>query len=124
MMILWQVSVRECAVSDIVSKLSERRVPFGRMSYEGADDVPGLYCFWVRGTCLYVGKSDTSLKRRLKEHCEAEDNPLLRENFEAYGKDIEMVIVNYDDISKKRLGELEFEAIRNMKPLANRQGIT
>lgn len=110
-------------MSDVVSRLSGHPVSFGSMSYEGVDDTPGLYCFWVRDTCLYVGKSDISLKRRLKEHCEAEDNPLLREKFKAYSTEIKVVVAYYDGISKERLRELESEAIRKMRPLANRQGI-
>lgn len=110
-------------MSDVVSRLSGRPAPFGSMSYEGVDDSPGLYSFWVRGRCLYVGKSDTSLRRRLKEHCEAEDSPLLRENFEAYGTEIKAVVAYYEDVSEERLRELESEAIRKMRPLANRQGI-
>ena len=108
-------------MSDVVLRLSDHPTPFGSMSYEGIDESPGLYCFWVRGVCLYVGKS-MSLKRRLREHCEAEDNPVIRENFEAYGTEIKVVVAYYEGISEERLCELESEAIRRMRPLANRQG--
>lgn len=110
-------------MSDIVGRLSAHPRLFGRMSYESVDESPGLYCFWVRGRCLYVGMSSTSLKRRLKEHCEAEDNELLSEYFETYGEDIEIVIV-YSDAPEQSIRELESEAIRKLYPLANRQGRT
>ena len=107
-------------MSDVVSRLSDCPIPFGRMSYEHVDESPGLYCFWVRGTCLYVGMS-TNLKRRLKEHCEAEDNERLSEYFEAYGAEIDAVIV-YRDAPEARLRELESDAIKKLRPLANRRG--
>ena len=110
-------------MSDVVSRLSDHPTQFGSMFYESVDESPGLYSFWVRGVCLYVGKS-MNLKRRLREHCEAEDNMLIRENFEVYGTEIKVVIAHYEGISEKYLYELESEAIRRMKPLANRQGMT
>lgn len=117
---IWQANARDSAVSDIVSRLSDRPVPFGRMSYEHINESPGLYCFWVRGACLYVGMS-MNLRRRLREHCEAEDNVQLAEYFETYGSEIGVVTV-YHDAPEARLRELESEAIRRMRPLANRQG--
>ena len=121
MMTLWQASVRDSVVSDIVERLSNGLTGFGQMVHENVDDVAGLYCFWVRGVCLYVGKS-ASLKRRLKEHCESETNPILVEHFDVYGTEIEMSVVYEDDANDDKLYKLESEAIKKMLPIANRLG--
>lgn len=123
MMISWQVSVRVCAVSEIVKQLSKNRMNFGYMIYVNIDELPGLYCFWVRNVCLYVGMS-SNLRRRLKQHCEAEDNPELIEHFDAYSNEIEMTIAYEEDADERRLRRLESEAIKKMSPIANRQGVS
>lgn len=120
MMISWPANVRESAVSDIVGKLSRDHMPFGYNSYEHIEDSPGLYSFWVRGTCLYVGMS-TSLKRRLEEHCRAESNPILKEYFEAYKNEI-MLSMAYKCMPDDKLLKLESRAISALVPIANRTG--
>ena len=121
MMILWQQNVRDYVVSDIVARLSHDKTGFGYLSYENVDELSGLYCFWVRDKCLYVGIS-TNLKRRLKQHCEGEDNKLLAEHFKAYGNEIKVSIV-YEDTTEQNLRRLESDAIRELRPIANIRGI-
>lgn len=104
----------------VTGALSEGLVPFGYMSSEHTDESPGLYSFWVRGTCLYVGMS-MNIRRRLRQHCESEDNGRLREYFEAYGTEIRFAVMYHHGITEPRLRRLESRAIRAMRPLANRQ---
>ena len=108
-------------VSDIVKRLSKDLTNFGQMVYENVDDVAGLYCFWVRGKCLYVGKS-MSLKTRLKQHCEFQTNPILVEYFDVYSTEIKMALVFEPGMNDAELYKLESEAIKKMSPIANRQG--
>ncbi len=119
---LWQASARVSAVSDPISGLTGGQVPFGYMSYEGIDESPGLYCFWLRGRCLYIGMS-MNLRRRLGEHCTAEDNLLLRHYFETYRNEI-MLSFSYHDVSERRLRAMESDAISEMRPLTNNAGGT
>lgn len=105
---------------DAVKMLSGRRSGFGRLFYESIDESPGLYCFWTRNTCLYVGMS-TNLKRRMKQHCEAETNPQLAEYFDVYNGEIEACVV-YENVGEEILRRMESYAIQCLHPLANRMG--
>ena len=105
-------------MSDIVSELSRGAIPFGYNSPDQVAETPGLYCFWVRGTCLYVGMS-ANLRRRLKQHCTTEDNPILKDHFKAYGDEISLSVV-YKNTSKSTLHTLESHAILKLDPIANR----
>ena len=119
---LWPVSVRGCAVSDIIDRLSsENRAAFGYLFYDSIDELPGLYCFWVRGRCLYVGMS-TNLKRRLKQHCESEDNERLADYFNTYNGEIVVSVVYKEGTTETSLRRLELEAIKAMNPIVNVQG--
>lgn len=108
---------------NVVSTLSGPLAPFGHISYEHVDESPGLYIFWVRGTCLYIGMS-MNLRQRLRQHCESEDNEQLRECFEAYSTEIKFAVMYHHGITEPRLRKLESGAIKDMHPLANRQGNT
>ena len=109
-------------ISTIISRLTNPKSPFGHLFYEHVDEESGLYCFWLRGVCLYIGESD-NLRRRLKEHCESEDNPILVEYFKTYSGEI-MVAVTYEHgASKPYLRRLESYAVTKMKPIANRTGV-
>ena len=107
----------------VVSALSGPLTPFGHMSSEYADESPGLYSFWVRGTCLYVGMS-MNIRQRLRQHCESEDNEQLRECFEVYSTEIKLAVMHHHGITEPRLRELESGAIKDMRPLANKRGMT
>lgn len=107
-------------VSDVSARLSSGMVPFGYTHYESVDESPGLYCFWVRGACLYVGMS-TNLKKRLQSHCMAESNTILKQHFDVYKNEIDLSIV-YVDGTVEQLCELERQAISKLHPIANRQG--
>lgn len=108
-------------IVSIISRLTDPKLPFGHLFYERVDEESGLYCFWLRGRCLYVGIS-TNLRRRLREHCEAENNPILAKHFRVYPGEIMAVIAYEHGASEPHLRRLESYAISNMKPIANRAG--
>lgn len=107
-------------VSDI-SALSRGLVGFGRQFHENVDDIQGLYAFWVRGTCLYVGMS-MNLKNRMQQHCEMETNPKIIENYNAYGGEIDVSLLYLEGYGEGQLRTLESAAIRKFDPIANRRG--
>lgn len=106
-------------MSEIADALRNSRVPFDSRSHERIDASPGLYAFWLRGTCLYVGMSE-DLRRRIYQHENFEDNPELDRHFKAYPHEIE-ISVAYKDADSVILRRLEQEAIRELNPLANVQ---
>ena len=107
-------------MSDIVSELSKGVVSFGYNSPDQVDAASGLYCFWVRGKCLYVGMS-ANLQRRLRQHCTIEDNPTLKNYFNVYRNEINMSLA-YKNTSESELRTLESYAISQLHPIANRIG--
>lgn len=109
-------------MSDICSELASDLVPFGYNTHEYVNESPGLYCFWVRGACLYVGMS-SNLKRRLQQHCTAEDNPILNDHFSSYNSEIRLSLV-YRNVPADELRRLESRVISELRPIANRSGNT
>ena len=106
---------------DIASRLAKDPVPFGYRSYEHVAETPGLYCFWIRRACLYVGMS-TNLKRRLQQHCTAEDNPILKDHFRVYSSEVRLSLA-YRNVPVDELRKLESQAISKLHPIANRSGM-
>lgn len=90
---------------------------FGHGSHVVVDPMPGLYAFWLRGTCLYVGMSE-NLARRVSEHETAEANPALNRYFCKFPGEIKMSIV-YVNADANRLRDLESESIVKLRPLTN-----
>lgn len=104
-------------MSDMAGLLGTGLVPFGHGSHGAVDPAPGLYAFWLRGTCLYVGMSE-NLARRISEHEAAEANPALLRYFRRFPGEIEMSTA-YVDAGAGRLRALESESIARLRPLAN-----
>lgn len=107
-------------MSDIVSALRCSPARFDSRSRERIDARPGLYAFWLRGICLYVGMSE-DLRRRIYEHATSEDNPKLAYHFETYPYDIEISIA-YKNVDSATLHQLELQAISILRPIDNIQG--
>ena len=107
-------------MSEIADALRNSRVPFDSRSHERIDASPGLYAFWLRGTCLYVGMSE-DLKRRIYQHATSEDNLELAHHFETYPYEIEISVV-YKDIDSAILHRLELDTISALRPTDNIQG--
>lgn len=104
-------------MSDAADLLRRRLVPFGYQHHEVVPDAPGLYSFWLRGVCLYVGMSD-DLQRRVREHESCEANPDLARHFRAYRDEISISVVPHGG----DLRRLESEAIRELRPATNATG--
>ena len=117
MMISWQVSVRDFAVSDVVEGLRTGQRLFDSMFYNQVMDSPGLYSFWLRGRCLYVGMS-IDLKRRIGEHCTDETNISLRNYLKSYPNEI-MISFVYRNSDPARLRRMEADAIKKLNPISN-----
>ena len=108
-------------MSDVISKLKTGLVSFGFAADEGVNASPGLYCFWLRGTCLYVGMS-TNLKRRIAAHCTGETNPELADYFDTFEDEIKMAVA-YIDAPEDELRKMEAGAMSKLHPITNRQGM-
>ena len=104
----------------MVSALMSCPMPFGYGSHETVDESPGLYSFWARGTCLYVGMSE-NIRRRIKEHETAEANAELAKYFADFAEEIEFSVV-YADMPEAVLRRLELDAVKRLRPLTNMQG--
>lgn len=85
----------------------------------------GVYALWLPNggpeECLYVGMSDTCLRRRLREHLTQETNPHLRRLLRLYQNIVEFstaLTTNEDQIL-----DLESEIITAWRPVTNRKGI-
>ena len=95
--------------------------PFHYAYHNHVSPQPGLYCFWLRTRCLYVGMSE-DLQRRMAQHCTAEDNPKLARHFQTYSEEIR-VSITYLDMPASRLRHIESRIISTLKPICNRRGI-
>ena len=107
-------------------QLENQRIPFNREQLlQLAVDQTGVYALWVPNggpdECLYVGRSDTCLRRRLTEHLNWETNPELRHLLRLYRDIVEFSTAltgNEDEILS-----LEDDIIKAWKPVTNRKGI-
>ncbi len=121
MMILCQMNVRDFVMSKIISELVSEKFPFDYNFHNNINHTGGLYCFWLRDTCIYVGMSE-NLHNRIAQHSHQEDNSKLIELFNAYSKEIKISFI-YLNLSANKLRNIESEAILKLHPIANRQGI-
>ena len=104
-------------MSDIANHLEADLVPFGHGCHAVLEATPGLYAFWLRGTCLYVGMTE-NLERRISQHEAAECNTALRRYFCKFAGEIKMSIV-YVRADIHRLRDLESESIATLRPVTN-----
>ena len=111
----------ERKITSLVERLSHTR-PFD-YNYPGrvGDDVSGLYSFWLRGCCLYVGMS-IDIRRRLIDHRMNEENPKLAGYVRAFHGEIEASFVPLEGITKTMLHDIEKRVIRSMRPQTNVSG--
>ena len=107
-------------------QLENQHIPFSEEQLlQLAVNQTGVYALWVPNggpdECLYVGMSDTCLRRRLTEHLKWETNPILRPLLSLYRDIVEFSTAltgNEDEILS-----LEDDIIKDWKPVANRRGI-
>ena len=79
---------------------------------------PGVYVFWSISTsrCVYVGKTDRSVDRRLFEHFKGSHNPYLRTWIKRWPTDLQ---VCYAFVPKRYVNRFEVRLIKLLDPLAN-----
>lgn len=104
-------------MSDFVNILRTELRPFDYTYHNQVRSSAGLYSFWVRGRCIYVGMS-RDLKRRIEEHAKNESNKGLKERVKAYRNDVQ-ISVAYLNQDARNLRRSEAMAIRELRPIAN-----
>lgn len=107
-------------------QLERERSPFSRDQLRQLErDRTGVYAIWVPDggpdECLYVGMSDTCIRRRLIQHLNNETNPKLRELLRLY-RGITEFSVAFTTSEDETLS-LEDEIIRSWRPVTNRRGV-
>lgn len=106
-------------------QLEQERRPFNRGELRQLErNRTGVYALWVPhggpDECLYVGMSDTCVRRRLLEHLNRETNPELRNLLRLYG-DIVQFSTAYTGTEDETL-DLEDDIIKAWRPRTNRKG--
>lgn len=96
-----------------------QRLPFNRVSIDRINLLcSGVYIFWFTNMCLYVGKTDRSLKDRLREHWGLCHNDELKKWIKAYGPRLDFQWQCVDDVKSTRAVEQLY--INKLGPLANK----
>ena len=107
-------------------QLENQRLPFNREELLQLEtNRTGVYALWLPGggpdECLYVGMSDTCIRRRLLQHLNNETNPELRDLLRLYRDTVEFSIALTGDEDETL--SLEDDIIKAWKPVTNRKGI-
>lgn len=101
-------------------RLEQERWPYRREELQRLDwKRSGVYALWMPdGECLYVGKSETCLRRRLLQHLQRETNPILRREFALFGDSIEFSYAFTGN--RAETDALETAVIQDWQPRTNR----
>lgn len=107
-------------------QLERERRPFNSEQLRPLErDRTGVYALWLPGggpdECLYVGMSDTCVRRRLLQHLNNETNPELRSLLRLYRDTVEFSAA-YTGTEDETLA-LEDAIIKAWRPLTNRRGV-
>ncbi len=107
-------------------QLENQRLPFSRgQLLQLETNRNGVYALWLPGggpdECLYVGMSDTCIRRRLLQHLNNETNPELRDLLRLYRDTVEFSTALTGDEDETL--SLEDGIIKDWKPVTNRKGI-
>ena len=83
----------------------------------------GVYALWLPSSdegydCLYVGKSETCVRRRLLEHLQTEMNPKLRSTLRTFRDVVEFSVAF--TANPEETDALETAVIRDWQPETNR----
>lgn len=108
-------------MSEIILRLKSETQSFDYNFHNGVHSSAGLYSFWLRSKCIYVGMS-MNMQRRIEQHSHDESNPQLRQYFETYPNEIKISFV-YVDSTEPKIRNIESEIISRFHPDANTQGI-
>ena len=105
-------------------QLQQRR-PYTREEVRNLpSDRCGLYALWLTNyapeatECLYVGKSETSIRERLLSHLSSETNPSLRRELHLFRDRVEFSVAYTANAAET--DSLETEVIRDWQPMTNR----
>ncbi len=106
-------------------RLERERRPFEREEVRRLPrERPGVYALWLPAgeegayDCLYVGKSETCVRRRLLQHLSNETNPELRLQLRMF-RDIALFSAAFT-ASVEETDALETAVIRAWQPETNR----
>ena len=106
-------------------QLERNHRPFRRESIRQLQENRcGVYALWIPGdiedayTCLYVGISTTSVRRRLLEHLSYEENPQLRQQLRMFEDIVTFTVAFTKNDVETQL--LETAVIQKWQPLTNR----
>ena len=107
-------------------QLENQRLPFNREELLQLEtNRTGVYALWLPGggpdECLYVGMSDTCIRRRLLQHLNNETNPELRDLLRLYRDTVEFSTA-YTATDDETLA-LENTIIKAWQPVTNRKGL-
>ena len=107
-------------------QLENQRLPFNRGKVLQLErDRTGVYALWLPeggpDECLYVGMSDTCIRRRLLQHLNNETNPELRSLLRLYRDTVEFSVALTGDQDETL--SLEDDIIKDWRPVTNRKGI-
>ena len=95
---------------------------FDFLGKEQAPDLAGVYAFWFRknGRCVYIGKAEKNLKKRLDNHWNnVSSNNKLQLWIKAFGHS--SLDFCYKAVSFERIDVLERRLIHIWQPAANEQ---
>ncbi len=103
--------------------LGRDRRPFTREEVQRVEaDRAGVYALWLPledwYECIYVGKSERCVRRRLLDHLSRETNPDLRRLLRVF-RDMAMFSAAYTE-SAEETDALETEVIQAWQPETNR----
>lgn len=91
--------------------------PFRFSVIDKAPNTPGVYVFFLRHRCIYVGKTEVSLRQRLTQHWVGSHNRKLRTYLDANGKELKIC---YKDINQSGMIDVwERYCIKTYQPVAN-----
>lgn len=91
------------------------RLPFTYQNIESVPRDPGIYTFWFKQRCLYVGRSK-DLHGRLTQHWRGSHNRTLRLWIDGYRPDL---LFDYRLTPQIRLPAVEESLIQRLHPEAN-----
>lgn len=109
----------EALITCVMAALRSQRRPF-TYNYHNqfGENVRGLYAFWARGMCLYVGMSE-NIGTRIYQHRMNEHNRELDRYFSAFAREIDVACIQMQDKTRRELRQLERKAICNLRPITN-----
>ena len=107
-------------------RLQRERIPYTELQLRQLPlNKTGVYALWLPSEipgapdCLYVGKSETCIRRRLRDHLKSDEpNPILRTELRN-NRDIVQFAVAYT-ANVQETDALETHVIRDWDPPANR----